>query len=359
MRSIITLMLLCSSSWAQATPATQPTTRPIAKPSRALKTSYDRFRDSTSVVLTIHGQIWLAFAYAGKERRGWPTEALLFTGRRDVKPSEAIFLVNGERLSFEFEGNAPPALSFEALTILSKAKTLEVAIISPRERTEITFNATDIEGLRQFVEASGYSSSDAIALRRKAAEIAARPPIAILGDVAYILDGTGSMLNQFDSARVFVRKSIEHLGPKQSFAIVVYQDNASTFTRRAATQENKKEAYTFLDKLSVRGGTDAEINLVHRAALEAHPKSMIFVSDCDLTNDGQIPVFLRHLEAEHIPMHVALIQDVRSTDPDDVAAKGRALATTIAKKSGGTAFRLSNDRPILGELEVLHDVSAK
>src|SRR6266436_826404 len=76
--------------------------------------------------------------------------------------------------------------------------------------------------------------------------------------VMYLLDGSGSMVNVFDAARMEVRKAIDDLAAGDAFNVIFDSDNFSSAfpALLPATDRNKKQCYDFLDKAFVRGEND-------------------------------------------------------------------------------------------------------
>jgi hypothetical protein len=336
---LMPVLLCCIAAWGEKRSyAANPTT----KPTTSIESTYDRFEDITSLFLNIQDQLGLLIRYHGKERTTWVDEAIVIAARAKISPlSKIVFLCDGKLVPIDFRSRSRPTLSFELLEALSNAKSLEAAVIYQGERSELTFNANDKQRLRDFVKASGLDEKRKAIAREEERRLQQLRVTAVPeGDVAYVVDATGSMLNTFDAVRALLRRSIQLLEPKQSFCILTYADSPKKFALRKATEENKQEAFDFLDRLFVRG-ENPPLRSMYQLATAEHPKTIVFISDFDLSEDAKVADFLHEIQGEAVRINtIWMNSDARALDGNDLefSRKHRDLAKVIAEKGGGVTL---------------------
>jgi hypothetical protein len=118
--------------------------------------------------------------------------------------------------------------------------------------------------------------------------------------VVYLLDGSGSMMNKFDTLRKAVSSTVAALKPNQLFNVVVmHEDEGAPFSRQSlpATDANKKLFYAFIKKTQPHGSSDPIPAL--RYAFAQNPEAIYFLTDGDFPNNNQVIAEIARLNANH------------------------------------------------------------
>jgi hypothetical protein len=118
--------------------------------------------------------------------------------------------------------------------------------------------------------------------------------------VVYLLDGSGSMMNKFDTLRKAVSSTIAALKPNQLFNVVVmHEDEGAPFSKQSlpATDANKKLFDAFIKKTQPHGSSDPIPAL--RFAFTQNPEAIYFLTDGDFPNNNQVIAEIARLNANH------------------------------------------------------------
>jgi hypothetical protein len=161
--------------------------------------------------------------------------------------------------------------------------------------------------------------------------------------VVYVLDGSGSMMNKFDTLRRVVDRAVGELKPTQYFNVVVTKEDAdgggALFSKGcvAATDTNKTAFYAFMKRTEPHGGSDPIAAL--RFAFTQSPQEIYLVTDGDFPNSKQVIAEVGRLnELKRTKIHtIAFVE--RGTEYERVLK-------AIADQSGGT-FRAISDVDVM------------
>jgi len=151
--------------------------------------------------------------------------------------------------------------------------------------------------------------------------------------IVFICDATGSMMPEFDNLRVELGHAIEGLQPAQSFNVVFFQESAPPLLDKkllAATAENKKRMYNYVDHYTPRGPTDPMPAI--KAAFAMHPDVIFFLCDPSDFPDpkGTIAMFKSlNADGKCRVNTIDFLGDLGDTE-------GEALLKQIAEDSKGT-----------------------
>ncbi len=160
--------------------------------------------------------------------------------------------------------------------------------------------------------------------------------------VAFVADPSGSALMVFDGLRVELRRSVDSLGPEQSFNILLFGRGGQWLDPRhalAGTPEAKARTRDFLDRYFVGGDGGDPVRLLGRA-LDQRPDVLYLLTDGDFGGDGNEAVLRlfrgRAAGGQRTRVHAFAYV----ADPADLAALDdldhvRALRA-IAAATGGT-----------------------
>jgi len=188
------------------------------------------------------------------------------------------------------------------------------------------------EALREEVAALRKKVAEGDAATKPAA-LSASGAAAVPKRIVFIMDGSGSMLNEFDKQRDDVRRWIERLKDDQSFAVVFDQagyNNGFPKVLLPATDENKARVLALFPKLFVRGTDDFSTSL--KSALSMNPDLIWWTGD----GPQRTPSDLSDIKKWNT-------RKVRiNTSPRQLAddKQGRTIwfAWRLASDSGGTCF---------------------
>jgi hypothetical protein len=151
--------------------------------------------------------------------------------------------------------------------------------------------------------------------------------------IVFIMDGSGSMLNQIDRERDDVRRQIEELKPDQLFAVVFDQeDGFNPFPNGLvpATQENKSRVLSLFPKLYARGTDNFTTSL--KAALAMNPDLIWWIGDAPQNRPSDLSDIkkwnTRKVKINTSPRNL-------NQDRDGSTAW---FAWKVASDSGGTCF---------------------
>jgi hypothetical protein len=152
--------------------------------------------------------------------------------------------------------------------------------------------------------------------------------------IVFISDASGSMIGEFDTLRLELRKAIDGLRLPQSFNVVFDDrgDYVATINKSllAASPENKREMYDYIDKYTPLAAYDPMSAI--RVAFAMHPDVIFFLCDpSDFPDPKGIIRLFQTLNADG-KCRVNTIDFMG--DVEDKA--GEALLKQIAADSKGT-----------------------
>ena len=162
------------------------------------------------------------------------------------------------------------------------------------------------------------------------------------GSVVFLCDASGSMLNKVATLKNELQNSIAALGPGQSFNVIFMQDQKCVALGRnaqvAATAENKRRAYAFLDNVTISGTTDPIPGLT--LAFARHPQLLYLLTDGDFPDNKAVQTKVAELNRDR-KTKVNTIAFVNKSDTD---TEFLTLLEGIAKANGGVFRRVEEEK---------------
>jgi hypothetical protein len=188
------------------------------------------------------------------------------------------------------------------------------------------------EALREEVAALKKKRADGEAATKPIA-LSAAGAAAVPKRYVFIMDGSGSMLNEFDKERNDVRRWIEDLKADQWFGVVFDQaggNNPFPKTLLPATEENKARVLALFSKLFVRGQDDFSASL--KTAFSMNPDVIWWTGDVPQNTPSDLSDIkkwnTRKARINTSPRYLA----------DDKEGRTLWFAWKLASDSGGTCF---------------------
>jgi hypothetical protein len=121
--------------------------------------------------------------------------------------------------------------------------------------------------------------------------------------IVYIIDHSGSLLDNFDFLREEVKKSVDNLLPIQYFAVVAFSEDSEILgpsSLQRATLDDQRDLANRIDQLKAYGendGTLAPFQHAFEKAFALKPQLIYFLTDGAF--DPQLAGIVEHLNAHH------------------------------------------------------------
>ena len=167
--------------------------------------------------------------------------------------------------------------------------------------------------------------------KQRAAQTAASQPTIASSPtkrIVYLLDTSGSMLNQFDEVRVEVATAIDALGADDQFNIVTTAGDSMGKESMRASPVNKLASMKYLDSLFVRGETDFTKGI---AVAFANRPTLVWVA-----SDGDAPANTLRLVRQANHGKIKINTTTAFCDPD--ASKFQGFLWWLARENGGVCL---------------------
>jgi hypothetical protein len=348
----VVIAFLLTASVAQAGPDTRPAAGEAPPLPHDIVEKYDRFEDTTTVFFDVDDAAHLVFGftYQGTDRRKAIGKCTVFGVPGEAgRAGRIIFLVDGDRFPLECRESdndqnfATVPLDFvHSLTV---AKKVEVAVRAGNIRSELALSDQKMSSLRRFIDLAGFNDPDQVAIRaRKKAEILAAQAKADAmrrenenamrimspsGDVIYILDTSGSMINAMVKAKAVVAASIASLNGNASFGILAAGEDVVSFDPhlRKSNPDINKPVEMFLESIDP-SGTDGGIVPALSHGIALHATTIVFVTDGSWTFlPEEFAVVARKA---NVPVNILLV-----TDEEAPSKEAAAAAEQVARSTGG------------------------
>lgn len=192
----------------------------------------------------------------------------------------------------------------------------------------------------------------------------ADPPDADIAprELVFLLDTSGSMNGApLAAALSAVRKAINAAGPYDTFQIIDFADQASSFAPRpiANTPENRRRVHRYLDGLRSSGGTN-QLAGIH-AALSPAPdpgrlRYVMFFTDGYIGNESEVVALTRRELGDARIFSFGVGASVNRFLLDEVAIAGRGFAEYLLPGQGDAEmverFYRRIGKPYLTDVEV-------
>jgi len=114
-----------------------------------------------------------------------------------------------------------------------------------------------------------------------------------------LIDGSGSMVPNFDQIKEELRRSVDGLLPAQSINIILFKDDgyvALSEREVEAVPLNKMKAYDFIDRAAVHSASDPAKGL--QAAFAGEPQVIYLLTNGDFPNNGKVLQQVRGLNKD-------------------------------------------------------------
>ncbi len=121
--------------------------------------------------------------------------------------------------------------------------------------------------------------------------------------IVYIIDHSGSLLENFDFLREELKNSVSHLIPRQQFAVVALSEDSEILgpsTLQHATADARRDLFGRIDQLRAQGENDGTLIPFQRAfekAFALKPQLIYFLTDGAF--DAALPANIDRLNAGH------------------------------------------------------------
>jgi hypothetical protein len=160
--------------------------------------------------------------------------------------------------------------------------------------------------------------------------------------IVYVVDHSGSLLDNFDFLRAEVKRSVDNLLPVQQFAVVAFAEDAQILgppTLQRATNDAKHALDTQLDQLKGQGQNDDQLPPFQHAlekAFALKPQLIYFLTDGAF--DPKLDAIVARLNANH-KVRINTLAFVQS-DPHY-----EAQLKALARNNGGT-YKFVSERDL-------------
>jgi Ca-activated chloride channel family protein len=159
-------------------------------------------------------------------------------------------------------------------------------------------------------------------------------------EVTLVIDRSGSMRGEkLDQVREAARQVIAGLDEGEAFNLVLYYEGVDPFSPRPVrkTRENEREARTFLDEMTARGGTnihDALLEALRPAPVEGTLPIVLFMTDGLPTVGQTAESAIRDLARRHNPHRKRIFSfgvgvDVNTPLLEKIAYENRGFTTFV------------------------------
>ena len=186
-------------------------------------------------------------------------------------------------------------------------------------------------------------------------------PINGGADWSFVLDKSGSMQSKFHTLADGVERGLRKLRPSDRFRIVLFDEQAIPMTTafQSATPENIDSAIHRLRRVQPGNGTNLYAGLdLGTNGLDADRTSAVLLVTDGVANVGEVRqrAFIDLVRKKDVRLFTFIIGN----------SANRPLLGAITRRSGGTAFSISNSDDIVGAIvsatgkvthEALHDVT--
>lgn len=186
------------------------------------------------------------------------------------------------------------------------------------QQAEISFEATQLEGTRDFILYYSLSQQavdatllafrprtdrDGYFMLLASPGIQATRQTEVAKDVIFVIDVSGSMAGEkIEQARDALRYCVNTLRPDDRFEIITFSSGLESFQSRLqpVSEEHVKNARYFINNLRAAGGTNIDRALQQAFALKSQPDdrptSLVFLTD-GLPTEGETDIgrILRHV----------------------------------------------------------------
>jgi hypothetical protein len=156
--------------------------------------------------------------------------------------------------------------------------------------------------------------------------------------IAFVCDASGSMMDKMATLKQELKNTVDKLKPIQWFSVIFFADKQPQAMAQqliAASPDNKRKAYDFLNTVTTAGATDPIPGL--ELAFRQQPQLVFLLTDGDFPDNEAVLNKVRQLNASH-KVKINTIAFVSEKDTDQAFIK---VLTDIAKENGGVFKKVS------------------
>lgn len=158
-------------------------------------------------------------------------------------------------------------------------------------------------------------------------------------EMVFVLDTSGSMSGQpLDSSKLFMTEALKHLRPSDSFRIVKFSSNATSFSPQAlpATPENVRKGLQWVESLSTDGGTEmvAGVNAAFKVPIEPGVlRIVVFLTDGYIGNEADVIALVNQERGDARLFALGIGSSVNRWLLEELAREGRGVARVVLDPS--------------------------